>query len=126
MPPSHLTKFVATYATAFWRKAGLSGDMGRNSCEGLCESNPIAITFDATTNNGNPAILGFITSYAAAKWTSVVVSSFCYHLISSQHSVEVIILSVRLAYMFTRELDLCPCGYITVIIYNKWHYLDGM
>lgn len=71
MPPSHLTKFVATYATAFWRKAGLSGDMARNSSEGVCEGNPIAITFDATTNDGNPAILGFITSYAAAKWTSV-------------------------------------------------------
>jgi len=72
MPPSHLTKFVATYATAFWRKAGLSGDMARSSSEGVCESNPVAITFDATTSNGNPAILGFITSYAAAKWTSVM------------------------------------------------------
>ena len=51
--------------------------MGRSSHEGLCESNPIAVTFDATTNNGNPAILGFVTSYAAAKWTSVVVSLLC-------------------------------------------------
>lgn len=77
MPPSHLTKFVATYATAFWRKAGFSGDMARSSCEGVCESNPVAITFDATTSTGNPAILGFITSYAAAKWSSVkVYSSF--------------------------------------------------
>lgn len=75
MPPSHLTKFVATYATAFWRKAGFSGDMARSSGEGVCESNPVAITFDATTSTGNPAILGFITSYAAAKWSSVKVTA---------------------------------------------------
>jgi len=71
MPPSHLTKFVASYDTAFWRNAGLCGDMARSSCVGCCENNPIGITFDGTTSNGNPAIVGFITSYAAAKWVSV-------------------------------------------------------
>ena len=73
MPPSHLTKFVATYATEFWRKAGLSGDMARSTAKGFCENNPIAITFDATSSDGNPAILGFITSYAAAQWSTVMV-----------------------------------------------------
>lgn len=73
MPSSHLIKFVATYSTAFWRKAGLSGDMARSTAKGVCESNPIAITFDATTSDGSPAILGFITSYAAAKWSTVTV-----------------------------------------------------
>lgn len=71
MPPSHLTKFVASYDTAFWRNAGLCGDMARSSCVGCCENNPIGITFDGTTSNGSPAIVGFITSYAAAKWVSV-------------------------------------------------------
>lgn len=75
MPPSHLTKFVASYDTAFWRNAGLCGDMARSSCVGCCENNPIGITFDGTTSNGNPAIVGFITSYAAAKWVSVKVQS---------------------------------------------------
>lgn len=72
MPPSHLMKFVATYSTAFWRKAGLSGDMARNTTKGFCESNPIAVTFDATSSDGNPAIVGFITSYAAAQWSTVM------------------------------------------------------
>ena len=75
MPPSHLMKFVATYSTAFWRKAGLSGDMARNTTKGFCESNPIALTFDATSSDGNPAIVGFITSYAAAQWSTVMVMS---------------------------------------------------
>lgn len=70
MPPSHLIKFVASYATAFWRKAGLSGEMARSTAKGVCENNPIAITFDGTTSDGSPAILGFITSYAAAKWST--------------------------------------------------------
>ncbi|CAH3171923.1 unnamed protein product [Porites evermanni] len=71
MPPAHLTKFVATYGTAFWRKDGLSGELLRSSCEDSCNNNPIAMTFDATTSDGNPAILGFITSSTAAKWSSV-------------------------------------------------------
>ena len=33
------------------------------------------MTFDATTSDGNPAILGFITSSTAAKWSSVPVIS---------------------------------------------------
>lgn len=69
MPPSHLIKFVVTYATAFWRKAGLSGNVARSSSDRCCESNPITLTFDGTTSEGNPAIIGFITSFAAAKWT---------------------------------------------------------
>ena len=82
MPPSHLTKFVASYATAFWRKAGLSGDMARSSCVGCCENNPIGITFDGTTSEGSPAIVGFITSYAAAKWVSVKVQSLWSKMVS--------------------------------------------
>jgi len=71
MPPAHLTKFVASYGTAFWRKDGLSGELLRSSCQDSCNNNPIAMTFDATTSDGNPAILGFITSSTAAKWSSV-------------------------------------------------------
>ena len=81
MPPAHLTKFIATYGTAFWRKDGLSGELLRSSCQDSCNNNPIAMTFDATTNDGNPAILGFITSYTAAKWSSVpVISCAIYHI----------------------------------------------
>ena len=76
MPPAHLTKFVATYGTAFWRKDGLSGELLRSSCKDSCNNNPIAMTFDATTSDGNPAILGFITSSTAAKWSSVPVISY--------------------------------------------------
>ena len=76
MPPAHLTKFVATYGTAFWRKDGLSGELLRSSREDSCNNNPIAMTFDATTSDGNPAILGFITSSTAAKWSSVPVISY--------------------------------------------------
>ena len=53
----------------------MSGDMARNTTKGFCENNPIAVTFDATSSDGNPAIVGFITSYAAAQWSTVMVMS---------------------------------------------------
>lgn len=85
MPPSHLIKFIATYATAFWRKTGLSGEMARSTAKGVCENNPIAITFDGTSSNGSPAILGFITSYAAAKWSTVTVLTSNYRHVLLLH-----------------------------------------
>ncbi|KAK3737557.1 hypothetical protein QZH41_017754 [Actinostola sp. cb2023] len=69
MIPSHLTKFIVTYPTAFWRTKGLSGEIAHATGKHHCESDPIALTLDGTTSNGSPAMLGFIASYAAAKWS---------------------------------------------------------
>lgn len=72
--PSHLTKFIVTYRTAFWRKNGLSGEAAHFTGKHHCKSNPVALTFDASTNNGSPAIVGFIPSSAAAIWSEKSVS----------------------------------------------------
>jgi monoamine oxidase len=74
MIPSHLTKFIVTYRTAFWRKNGLSGEACHFTGKHHCKTDPVALTFDASTSNGSPAILGFISSYAAAKWSDKTVS----------------------------------------------------
>ncbi|KXJ06467.1 probable flavin-containing monoamine oxidase A [Exaiptasia diaphana] len=70
MIPSHLTKFIVSYPSAFWRKNGMSGEIAHITGRYHCESDPIALTFDGTTSNGSPAIIGFITSYAASKWSN--------------------------------------------------------
>lgn len=74
MIPSHLTKFIVTYSTAFWRTNGMSGEIAHVTSKHFGEVDPIALTFDGSTSNGSPAILGFITSYAASKWSNKSVS----------------------------------------------------
>ena len=74
MPVGHLIKFVASYKRAFWRTAGMSGEVVHATMEGSCELDPVSYTMDGTTSKGNPALVGFIGSYAATKWTSISVS----------------------------------------------------
>lgn len=76
MIPSHLTKFIVSYSTAFWRKNGMSGEIAHVTGKHHCQSDPIALTFDGSTSDGSPAILGFIPSYAASKWSCKSVSFF--------------------------------------------------
>ncbi len=45
-------KCLAVYDTAFWRDAGLSG-------EAVATTGPLSVTFDNTTHDGVPAIVGF-------------------------------------------------------------------
>lgn len=67
-PPSHYIKFVATYKRAFWKDRGMSGEL---TCTTLpCATGPITVTFDGTTSNDNPAIIGFIGAEHAIYWTS--------------------------------------------------------
>ncbi|GMT08796.1 hypothetical protein PFISCL1PPCAC_93 [Pristionchus fissidentatus] len=61
MTPGHLIKFVVTYQSSFWRAEGRSGEIisaGRTSVPG--EVLAVVCSFDATTCNGSPAIVGFI------------------------------------------------------------------
>ncbi|GMR57112.1 hypothetical protein PMAYCL1PPCAC_27307 [Pristionchus mayeri] len=61
MTPGHLIKFIVTYKSAFWREDGKSGEIisaGRTTIPG--EILPIVCSYDATTSNGSPAIVGFI------------------------------------------------------------------
>jgi len=74
MIPSHLTKFIVSYSTAFWREHGMSGEIAHVTSKHHCDDNPIALTFDGSTSDGSPAILGFIASYAASKWSNKSVS----------------------------------------------------
>ncbi|XP_030840277.1 probable flavin-containing monoamine oxidase A [Strongylocentrotus purpuratus] len=63
MHPGHLFKFVATYKKAFWREAGYSGEIVCNgSCATVpgCNKAPIQYVLDATSSEGNPALVGFI------------------------------------------------------------------
>ncbi len=53
-PQGVLTKAYASYATPFWRDAGLSG-------QALLDTGPVMITFDTTTDAAGPGVmLGFV------------------------------------------------------------------
>lgn len=89
MPVGHLIKFVITYVTPFWREDGLSGEVvsydnfdfpndGEVNKNGtsdnitktpLTNEAPVSVVYDATTADGNAALVGFISGLAATKWT---------------------------------------------------------
>ncbi|MBN3293549.1 AOFA oxidase, partial [Polypterus senegalus] len=65
----HMIKFIVTYETAFWRDMGLSGEIvNRSTIE-----YPICVTYDATSSEGNPAIVGFISGEQAVIWSQATV-----------------------------------------------------
>jgi monoamine oxidase len=62
MPQGTLMKFEALYDQPFWRAKGLNG-------QAVSENGPVKVTFDASTFDGNPAILmGFIGGHDARVW----------------------------------------------------------
>ncbi|XP_053542971.1 amine oxidase [flavin-containing] A isoform X6 [Ictalurus punctatus] len=66
MPVGHMTKFIITYPTAFWKQKGFSGEIvARPSVH--C---PFGVTFDATSPSGSPALVGFIAGVQACYWNS--------------------------------------------------------
>ncbi|XP_039251044.2 putative flavin-containing monoamine oxidase A [Styela clava] len=67
MPVGHLIKFIVTYKTAFWKEKGMSGETTVTGAPGSI--GPISCTFDGTSSNGNPAIVGFICADHAIYWT---------------------------------------------------------
>ncbi|XP_072515360.1 probable flavin-containing monoamine oxidase A [Salminus brasiliensis] len=66
MPVGHMIKFIITYPTAFWKQKGFSGEIVAHPSE-VC---PFAVTFDATTPRGSPALVGFIAGVQACYWNS--------------------------------------------------------
>ncbi|XP_022063787.2 probable flavin-containing monoamine oxidase A [Acanthochromis polyacanthus] len=66
MPVGHMIKFIITYQTAFWREKGFSGEI----MAGPSTECPFCVTFDATSPNGNAALVGFISGQQATYWTS--------------------------------------------------------
>jgi monoamine oxidase len=59
MPMGATTKVIATYARAFWRERGLSGEV-------VAREGPIAVCFDNTSHDGaQPALVGFIVGERA-------------------------------------------------------------
>ncbi|KAM9323026.1 LOW QUALITY PROTEIN: putative flavin-containing monoamine oxidase A [Pholidichthys leucotaenia] len=66
MPVGHMIKFIITYQTAFWKEKGFSGEMIAGSSTGC----PFSATFDATSPNGNAALVGFITGQEASHWST--------------------------------------------------------
>lgn len=66
MPLSQMIKFIITYQTAFWREKGFSGEV----MVGSSVDCPFNVTFDATSPNGNPALVGFISGKLAYRWHS--------------------------------------------------------
>ncbi|CAB3996835.1 probable flavin-containing monoamine oxidase A, partial [Paramuricea clavata] len=90
MPVGHLIKFIVTYATPFWRENGLSGEIvsfddfkifdkhayengvssDENEDTSFVGEAPVSLIYDATSANGNAALVGFISGVAAARWTS--------------------------------------------------------
>ncbi|KAI4876370.1 hypothetical protein NFI96_017831, partial [Prochilodus magdalenae] len=66
MPVGHMTKFIITYPTAFWKQKGFSGEIVARPSEDC----PFGVTFDATTPRGSPALVGFIAGEQACYWNS--------------------------------------------------------
>lgn len=66
MPVGHLIKFIITYSSAFWKDKGFSGEIVAGSSTGC----PFCVVFDATSPNGNPALVGFISAQSATYWTN--------------------------------------------------------
>uniref|UniRef100_A0A671RLF3 Amine oxidase n=1 Tax=Sinocyclocheilus anshuiensis TaxID=1608454 RepID=A0A671RLF3_9TELE len=64
LPVGHMTKFIITYPTAFWKEKGFSGEIVARPSEDC----PLSVTFDATSPRGNPALVGFITGVQARDW----------------------------------------------------------
>lgn len=71
LPFGHLTKFIVIYDKAFWREKGWSGEIvsngGKTDMPGV-SCGPLSACFDATTNNGVPAIVGFIAGRQGTEW----------------------------------------------------------
>ncbi|XP_068191564.1 probable flavin-containing monoamine oxidase A [Antennarius striatus] len=66
MPVGHMIKFIITYQTAFWKEKGFSGEI----VAGPLIDCPFCVTFDATSPNGNAALVGFISGMQASVWSS--------------------------------------------------------
>ncbi|XP_062870463.1 probable flavin-containing monoamine oxidase A [Trichomycterus rosablanca] len=66
MPVGHMTKFIITYPTAFWKEKGFSGEIVAHPSK-LC---PFGVTFDASSPRGSPALVGFVAGVQACYWSS--------------------------------------------------------
>ncbi|MFM7210931.1 MAG: flavin monoamine oxidase family protein [Actinomycetota bacterium] len=61
LPMGATIKFHALYERAFWREAGLSGEL-------VCTSGPVSVVFDNTSHDGRqPALTGFCVGEAALR-----------------------------------------------------------
>ena len=61
----------------FWRAAGKSGEVVTNGGASTmlgCDGGPLCIVYDATSHNGNAAIVGFIGASQAVQWRQKEVS----------------------------------------------------
>ncbi|XP_038066065.1 LOW QUALITY PROTEIN: probable flavin-containing monoamine oxidase A [Patiria miniata] len=70
-PMAHLFKFIVTYQTAFWREDGFSGEIFSNgvSRPSKASTGPLQLTFDCTTPNGSPALVGFYCN--GREWSQI-------------------------------------------------------
>ena len=59
----HCSKVLVFYESAFWRDQGFSG-------EALCSSGPLCSIFDATTYEGQAALVGFIGGEQCDEWSA--------------------------------------------------------
>lgn len=59
-----VVKVVVTYAHAFWREAGFSG-------EAVSSDGPLSVAYDCTANdNRQPALVGFVVGNQARQWST--------------------------------------------------------
>ncbi|XP_013393627.1 amine oxidase [flavin-containing] A [Lingula anatina] len=69
MPAGCIVKFIITYQNTFWRDAGFSGEIVTCGRTKTGEDGPLGVVFDATSPNGNPALVGFVAAKQAVKWS---------------------------------------------------------
>lgn len=72
MPVGHIIKTIVTYEKAFWRDKGFSGEIVATEGNLMeCENQPLGLVYDATSANGNPALVIFISGKPATIWGNV-------------------------------------------------------
>ncbi|GFN78483.1 amine oxidase [Plakobranchus ocellatus] len=74
MPMGSLTKVILTYETAFWRDAGLSGEIVSNGGDSVlsnCPRGPLCLSYDACTENGSPALVAFLGGNLAVTYGAI-------------------------------------------------------
>lgn len=76
MPMGNIVKYIITYSKPFWRTAGFSGEIvtdGQNPVSTVdnVTVGPIDIVMDATSENGNAALVCFSSAHRGLIWASV-------------------------------------------------------
>ena len=71
---------------AFWRDAGLSGEIVSNGGDPVltyCPRGPVSLSYDASTENDSPALVAFLGGDLAIAYATMTVSDLVVFLVKA-------------------------------------------